>query len=110
MRDLESMCRDKMLKILLQQYLPLAAVSKRINTARYSTTSSSARASSVAGTSMPSALAVFGLTTSWYVVGACTRRSAGLSPRKVAIDTAGGGARFWIVSTPQGGSVTTRCG
>src|SRR5262245_55705941 len=45
----------------------------------YSITSS-ARASSVGGTSRPSAWAVFKLMTSWYLVGACTGRSAGFSP------------------------------
>src|SRR5262245_56426596 len=38
---------------------------------------SSARASSVGGISRPSALAVFMLITSSYLVGACTGRSAG---------------------------------
>src|SRR5262249_13775688 len=47
--------------------------------ARYSIPPS-ARASSVGGTSMPSALAVFRLITSSYLVGACTGRSAGFSP------------------------------
>ncbi len=41
---------------------------------------SSARASSVDGTSMPSVLAVLRLMTSSYLVGACTGRSAGFSP------------------------------
>ena len=41
---------------------------------------SSARASSVGGTSRPSALAVFRLMISSYLVGACTGRSAGFSP------------------------------
>src|SRR5262249_25593881 len=41
---------------------------------------SSARASTVAGTSRPSALAVLRLITSSYLVGACTGRSAGFSP------------------------------
>src|SRR5262245_54176325 len=40
----------------------------------------SARASSVAGTSMPSALAVLRLRIVSYLVGACTGRSAGFSP------------------------------
>src|SRR5262249_44008460 len=44
---------------------------------------SSARASSVGGTSRPSALAVFMLTTSSYLVGACTGRSAGFSPLRM---------------------------
>src|SRR5262245_693533 len=41
---------------------------------------SSARASSVGGTSRPSALAVLRLMTSSNFVGACTGRSAGFSP------------------------------
>src|SRR6516162_3122125 len=41
---------------------------------------SSARASSVGGTSRPRALAVLRLITSSYLVGACTGRSAGFSP------------------------------
>src|SRR5262249_40078788 len=45
----------------------------------YSITSS-ARASSVGGTSMPSALAVLRLITSSYFVGACTGKSLGFSP------------------------------
>jgi hypothetical protein len=45
----------------------------------YSITSS-ARASTDAGRSRPSALAVFGLTTSSYLVGVCTGRSAGFAP------------------------------
>ena len=44
---------------------------------------SSARASTVAGTSRPSALAVFRLITSSYLVGACTGRSAGFSPLRM---------------------------
>src|SRR5262245_19047444 len=44
---------------------------------------SSARARSVGGTSMPSALAVLRLTTSSYFVGACTGRSAGFSPLRM---------------------------
>src|ERR1700722_6484753 len=41
---------------------------------------SSALASSVVGTAMPSASAVLRLITNWYLVGACTGRSAGFSP------------------------------
>src|SRR5262249_34905799 len=41
---------------------------------------SSARASSVGGTSRPSARAVLRLMTNSYLVGACTGRSAGFSP------------------------------
>ena len=48
----------------------------------YSMTSS-ARASSVGGTSSPRALAVFRLITSSYLVGACTGRSAGFSPLRM---------------------------
>src|SRR5215471_278608 len=44
---------------------------------------SSARASSVGGTSRPSALAVLRLMTSSYLVGACTGRSAGFSPLRM---------------------------
>ena len=44
---------------------------------------SSARASSVSGTLMPSALAVLRLITSSYFVGACTGRSAGFSPLRM---------------------------
>ena len=50
---------------------------------------SSSRASSVGGTSRPSALAVLRLITSSYLVGACTGRSAGFSPLEDAIDVAG---------------------
>src|SRR5262245_2526778 len=41
---------------------------------------SSARASTLAGRSRPSALAALRLITSSYLVGACTGRSAGFSP------------------------------
>src|SRR5262249_7747102 len=44
---------------------------------------SSARASSVGGTSMPSALAVLRLITSSYLGAACTGRLAGLSPWRI---------------------------
>src|SRR6516225_7310912 len=44
---------------------------------------SSARASSVGGTESPSFFAVLRLTTSSYLVGACTGRSAGLSPLRM---------------------------
>src|SRR5512132_597017 len=44
---------------------------------------SSARASSVGGTSRPSAFAAFRLITSSYLVGACTGRSAGLAPLRM---------------------------
>src|SRR5262249_51087800 len=44
---------------------------------------SSARASTVVGTSRPSALAVLRLITSSYLVGACTGRSAGFAPLRM---------------------------
>src|SRR5262249_56152194 len=44
---------------------------------------SSARASSVGGTSRPSALAVFRLITSSYCTGSCTGSSLGFSPFKM---------------------------
>src|SRR5271165_3176342 len=48
----------------------------------YSITSS-ARRGSAGGMFKPSALAVFMLTTSSYLLGACTGRSLGFSPRKM---------------------------
>ncbi len=48
----------------------------------YSMTSS-ARASSIGGTSSPSVLAVLRLITSSYLVGACTGKSAGFSPLRM---------------------------
>src|SRR6516162_11001475 len=48
----------------------------------YSITSS-ARASSVGGTSRPSVFAAFRLITSSYLVGACTGSSLGFSPRRM---------------------------
>ena len=47
---------------------------------------SSARASSIGGTSKPSAFAVLRLITSSYLVGACTGRSAGFATSKDAIE------------------------
>ena len=44
---------------------------------------SSARASSIGGTSRPSALAVFKLITNSNFVGCCTGRSAGLAPLRI---------------------------
>src|SRR6516162_4113022 len=55
---------------------------------------SSARASSDGGTSMPSALAVFKLMTSSYLVGACTGRSAGFSPLRMR-STYDATRRYW---------------
>jgi hypothetical protein len=59
-----------------------AAESRRSNRCTYSITSL-ARASSVVGTSRPSALAVLRLITISYLVGACTGRSAGFSPLRM---------------------------
>ena len=55
----------------------------------YSITSS-ARASSVGGTSRPSALAVFRLMTSSNLVGCSTGRSAGFAPAQDLVDELGG--------------------
>jgi len=55
---------------------------KQTSAALHSITSS-ARASSVGGTSMPSALAVLRLITSSYLVGDWTGRSAGFSPLRI---------------------------
>ena len=50
---------------------------------------SSARARTLAGISMPSALAVLRLITSSYLVGCWTGRSPGFSPLEDAVDVAG---------------------
>src|SRR5262249_33462850 len=55
---------------------------------------SSARARSVAGISRPSAFAVLRLMTSAYLVGACTGRSAGFSPRRMR-STYPAARRYW---------------
>src|SRR5262245_9651939 len=62
--------------------------SRRTAKQRYELTSphsitSSARASSVGGTSKPSALAVLRLMTNSYFVGTCTGRSAGFAPLRM---------------------------
>src|SRR5216684_1605572 len=62
-------------------HLPLADICGAANCS-YSITSS-ARASNVVGTLRPSALAVLRLTTSSYLVGFCTGRSAGFSPLRM---------------------------
>src|SRR5262249_19337138 len=59
------------------------AAEKRDEVAALHSITSSARASSVGGTSRPSALAVLRLITSSYLVGACTGRSTTLPPRKM---------------------------
>src|SRR5262249_23172846 len=61
---------------------------------------SSARARSVGGTSMPSALAVLRLITNSYLVGACTGRSAAFSPLRMR-STYWAARRYWsIISGP----------
>ena len=59
------------------------AAEQRDELAPFHSITSSARASRVGGTSRPSALAVFRLMTSSYLVGACTGRSAGFSPLRM---------------------------
>src|SRR5262249_60796282 len=59
------------------------AAEQRDELAAFHSITSSARASSVGGMVRPSALAVARLMTSSYFVGACTGRSAGLSPLKM---------------------------
>src|SRR5262245_23318239 len=51
--------------------------------ATFHSITSSARASSVSGTSRPSALAVLRLMTRSYLAGACTGRSPGFSPLRM---------------------------
>src|SRR5207253_3357420 len=63
---------------------------------RYSITLS-AMASSDAGTSKPSALAVLRLMTSSYLVGACTERSAGFAPLRMR-STYPAACRYWSTS------------
>ena|SRR5215472_15871792 len=63
------------------------AAEQRDELATLHSITSSAVASSLSGTVSPSALAVFRLITSSYLVGACTGRSAGFSPLR--IDVAG---------------------
>src|SRR5262249_46739082 len=65
--------------VLIEQ---LHRVGGAANTHRYSITSS-ARASTDAGMSRPSALSVFRLITISYLVGACTGSSAGFSPLRM---------------------------
>ena len=61
---------------------PISDQVQRSKIAHYSITSS-ARPSNGSGTVMPSALAVLRLITSSYLVGACTGRSAGVSPLRM---------------------------
>jgi hypothetical protein len=59
------------------------AAKQRDESAASHSITSSARASTVVGISRPSALAVFRLMTSSYLVGACTGRSAAFSPLRM---------------------------
>src|SRR5437764_1137109 len=59
---------------------------------------SSARASTVEGTSRPSALAVLRLITSSYLVGACTGRSTGFSPLRMR-STYPAARRCWSIKS-----------
>src|SRR5262249_8693128 len=61
---------------------------------------SSARASSVGGTSRPSVLAVFKLITSSYFVGACTGRLAGFSPLRMRSTYVAARRKLSVRSTP----------
>jgi hypothetical protein len=61
---------------------------------------SSARASRVGGTSRPSAFAVFRLTTSSYLVGAWTGRSAAFSPLRMRSTYAAERRTMLVVSGP----------
>src|SRR5215831_15197896 len=60
-----------------------SAAEQRDELAALHSITSSAVASSLSGTVSPSALAVFRLMTSSYLVGACTGRSAGFSPLRM---------------------------
>src|SRR5262249_50097554 len=70
------------------------AAKQRDELASLHSITSSARASSIRGTSMPSAFAVFRLITSSYLVGACTGRSAGFSPLRMR-STYPAARRYW---------------
>src|SRR5262245_35663470 len=56
---------------------------QRYELASFHSITSSARATRVAGTSRPSALAAFRLSTNSNLVGCCTGRSAGFSPLRM---------------------------
>src|SRR6516162_401043 len=59
------------------------AAEQRDEIATFHSSNPSARASTVSGTVRPSVLAVFRLTTSSNLVGCCTGKSDGFSPRKI---------------------------
>src|SRR5215472_8354719 len=76
------------------------AAEKRDELAAPHSITSSARASSVGGISIPRAFAVLRLITSSYLVGACTGRSAGFSPLRMR-SMYPAARRYWsIVSGP----------
>src|SRR5262249_33065664 len=56
---------------------------QKLSAGKFHSITSSARASTLAGSSRPSAFAVLRLTTSSYLVGACTGKSAGFSPLRM---------------------------
>jgi hypothetical protein len=74
--------RDTIYKQTLVEPAAMSALCHERKSAAYSITSS-ARASSVWGTSRPSALAVFKLMTNSNLFGACTGRSPGRAPFKI---------------------------
>src|SRR5262249_10487399 len=67
---------------------------ERDELASFHSITSSARASSVGGTSSRSALALLRLMTSSYFVGVCTGRSAGFSPLRIR-STYPATSRYW---------------
>jgi hypothetical protein len=78
--NLESILRAQMRKIVLQHYLPKAAVSNRSKASPYSTTSS-ARSRIDVGNTIPNLFAVLTLTTSSNFVGNSAGTSLGFEPR-----------------------------
>src|SRR6266498_789881 len=83
--------------LLLRVHRPFRrrAAEQRDELAPSHSITSSARASSVAGTSRPSAFAVLRLITNSYLVGACTGRSAGFSPLRMR-STYSAARRYWF--------------
>src|SRR6516162_3330983 len=71
------------LRVRCQRPCRRRAAEQRDELAPLHSITSSARASSVGGTSRPSAFAVFRLITSANLVGACTGKSAGFSPLRM---------------------------
>src|SRR6516165_9593826 len=76
---------DRHLRWLLRarRERPRSRAEQRDELAAFHSITSSARASSVGGTSRPSALAVVRLMTRSNLVGCCTGRSAGLAPLRI---------------------------